>query len=51
MLMEGFTRAGVDIADPTSGWTPLSNQPVEVHFVNGYHERMMNDPTVAKWPN
>ena len=47
-LISAFVQGGADVDDPTSGWTPLSSEPVEVHFVGGYHERMMNEPTVSE---
>jgi len=47
-LISAFVQGGADVDDPTSGWSSLSTRPVEVHLVSGYHERMMNEPTVSE---
>src|SRR3954464_4606708 len=47
-LYNSLADAGADVEDPTAGWRGLTDEPVEIHFVPGYHERMMNDPTVGE---
>jgi amino acid adenylation domain-containing protein len=45
-LFNTLAEAGADIHDPTSGWGALSAEDLDVYFVPGYHERMMNEPSV-----
>lgn len=47
-LYNSLADAGADVEDPTAGWRGLSDEPVDIHFVPGYHERMMNEPTVGE---
>ena len=47
-LYNTLAEFGADVEDPTAGWRLLSEEPVEVHFVEGYHERMMMEPTVGE---
>ncbi|HET6976586.1 MAG TPA: amino acid adenylation domain-containing protein [Pyrinomonadaceae bacterium] len=46
-LYNTLAEHGADVEDPTAGWRWLSEEPVEVHFVPGYHERMMMEPAVS----
>jgi thioesterase domain-containing protein len=46
-LYNTLAEFGADVEDPTAGWRWLSDEPVEVHFVPGYHERMMMQPSVG----
>jgi thioesterase domain-containing protein/acyl carrier protein len=47
-LYHTLTDAGADVDDPTAGWRHLTSEPIDIHFVPGYHERMMNEPTVSE---
>jgi len=47
-LYNTLAEFGADVEDPTAGWRWLSEEPVEVHFVPGYHERMMMQPSVGE---
>ncbi|HEU4934521.1 MAG TPA: AMP-binding protein, partial [Pyrinomonadaceae bacterium] len=47
-LYNTLAEFGADVEDPTAGWRWLSEEPVEVHFVPGYHERMMMEPSVSE---
>jgi thioesterase domain-containing protein/acyl carrier protein len=47
-LYNTLAEFGADVEDPTAGWRWLSEEPVEVHFVSGYHERMMMQPSVGE---
>ena len=47
-LYNTLAEFGADVEDPTAGWRWLSDEPVEVHFVPGYHERMMMQPSVGE---
>jgi amino acid adenylation domain-containing protein len=47
-LFNTLAQAGADVEDPTAGWRHLSTEPVDVHFVPGYHERMMTEPSVSE---
>ena len=47
-LYNTLAESGADVEDPTAGWRWLSEEPVEVHFVPGYHERMMMQPSVGE---
>jgi thioesterase domain-containing protein len=48
LLYNTLAQAGADVEDPTAGWRWLSDEPVDVQFVHGYHERMMMEPTVSE---
>jgi amino acid adenylation domain-containing protein len=47
-LYNTLAEAGADVTDPTAGWRALTTEPIDIHFVPGYHERMMNEPTVSE---
>jgi amino acid adenylation domain-containing protein len=39
-------RAGVDATDPAYGWGKFSGGPVDIHTVDGHHDRMCEEPYV-----
>ena len=47
-LYNTLAQAGADVEDPTAGWREFTSEPVDVHFVPGYHERMMSEPAVSE---
>lgn len=37
---------GLDLSDPSLGWGQMASEPVEVHYVPGFHETIMFEPNV-----
>jgi amino acid adenylation domain-containing protein len=39
-------QQGLDINDPSLGWEQLASEPVEVHYIPGFHDTIMFEPNV-----
>jgi amino acid adenylation domain-containing protein len=43
---EAWAELGVNITEPTKGWNQLSSEPVDLHYIPGYHATLMAEPNV-----
>lgn len=46
--LKALKKFGADTSDPSFGWAALSEEPVDLHMVPGYHERMLEEPYVKE---
>lgn len=45
---EAWLELGLDVTQPAKGWDALSSEPIELHYIRGYHATMIDEPCVQQ---